>query len=435
MSNETNQTDSVQGGPGQDPDARRKQLLSDAEAHRREKPSMDAIPFVAYGRTPLAGAAPLDYAQAGTMIQLGIHHWDESIPTGQKVRTELAAEMITQGVVETLIWLKAKGYDVPELITREELTRNLDFDPAQGHSVTGLANIGYALMDAIREHMGTYGWEKSPAEVVKTLVDERNSVYLGLVTANRVSIVSFLQWVASQPADTPPVDLATAVEKFLAQSPDAMLADEPEAQRDNAMVDAFAAHMKMRLAEKRATGKGGWHLPDSLEANIKGYVAHAAGGNLVDAANYLAMLKIGHGIAHTPTLKVDLVAGTVSADDSPVVAEGLDILDQGYRAHVEDQMRAGLSAMANDPVAWAVGRWNDEVKNRPLVNIHRRTLDDTWRQVIRHFGGDAELLLGPNHDTLHLQAQEDRAWQPDSPSAHADDAPHYEPGPDEGSAP
>jgi hypothetical protein len=144
-------------------------------------------------------------------------------------------------------------------------------------------------------------------------VDERNSIYLGLVTANRVSIVSFLQWVASQPADTPPVDLATAVEKFLAQSPDAMLADEPEAQRDNAMVDAFAAHMKMRLAEKRATGKGGWHLPDSLEANIKGYVAHAAGGNLVDAANYLAMLKIGHGITSTPTLKVDLLEGTVSA--------------------------------------------------------------------------------------------------------------------------
>jgi hypothetical protein len=82
-----------------------------------------------------------------------------------------------------------------------------------------------------------------------------------------------------------------------------------------------------------------------------------------------------------------------------------------------------------------VGRWNDEVKNRPLVNIHRRTLDDTWRQVIRHFGGDAELLLGPNHDTLHMQAQEDRAWKPDSPSARADDAPHYEPGPDEGSAP
>jgi hypothetical protein len=407
MSNETNQTESVQGGPGQDPEARRKQLLLDAEAHRREKPTLDAQPLVGL----------VDYAAAGTMLQLGIHHWDESIPTGQKRRTELAAQLVTEGVVDTLQWLKAKGYDVPELITREELVKHLDFDPVglneEGPSIPDMANAGYYLMEAIKQHMGSFGWVDSPAEVVKTLVDERNSIYLGLVTANRVSIVSFLQWVASQPADTPPVDLATAVEKFLAQSPDAMLADEPEAQRDNAMVDAFAAHMKMRLAEKRATGKGGWHLPDSLEANIKGYVAHAAGGNLVDAANYLA----------------------ISADDSPIVTEGLDILDQGYRAHVEEQMRAGLSAMANDPVAWAVGRWNDEVKNRPLVNIHRRTLDDTWRQVIRHFGGDAELLLGPNHDTLHMQAQEDRAWKPDSPSARADDAPHYEPGPDEGSAP
>jgi hypothetical protein len=32
--------------------------------------------------------------------------------------------------------------------------------------------------------------------------------------------------------------------------------------------------------------------------------------------------------------------------------------------------------------------------------VHRRTLDDTWRQVIRHFGGDPDKLIGPNHDTL-----------------------------------
>ena len=49
---------------------------------------------------------------------------------------------------------------------------------------------------------------------------------------------------------------------------------------------------------------------------------------------------------------------------------------------------------------WAVDRWSAEVSNRPLVNVHRRALDDTWRQVIRHCGGDANALIGPSHSEL-----------------------------------
>jgi hypothetical protein len=56
-----------------------------------------------------------------------------------------------------------------------------------------------------------------------------------------------------------------------------------------------------------------------------------------------------------------------------------------------------------DALTWAVQRWNDEVKNRPLVNVHRRTLDDTWRQVMRHFGGDPDALVGPSHDSLRAE--------------------------------
>lgn len=51
-------------------------------------------------------------------------------------------------------------------------------------------------------------------------------------------------------------------------------------------------------------------------------------------------------------------------------------------------------------VSFAVDRWLAEVSNRPLVNKHRRTLDDCWRSVIRRFGGDPEALLGPDHDSL-----------------------------------
>lgn len=51
-------------------------------------------------------------------------------------------------------------------------------------------------------------------------------------------------------------------------------------------------------------------------------------------------------------------------------------------------------------LTWAVERWNAEVKNRPLVNIYRRILDDTWRQVIRFAGGNDRELVGPTHDEL-----------------------------------
>jgi len=56
-------------------------------------------------------------------------------------------------------------------------------------------------------------------------------------------------------------------------------------------------------------------------------------------------------------------------------------------------------------IEWAVGRWNAEVSSRPLVNVHRRSLDDTWRQVIRHLGGDDAALLGPRQSELLAAAR------------------------------
>jgi hypothetical protein len=51
-------------------------------------------------------------------------------------------------------------------------------------------------------------------------------------------------------------------------------------------------------------------------------------------------------------------------------------------------------------VQWAVERWHAEVFKRPLDNVHRRSLDDTWRQVIRRWGGDPDVLVGLSHDAL-----------------------------------
>lgn len=76
--------------------------------------------------------------------------------------------------------------------------------------------------------------------------------------------------------------------------------------------------------------------------------------------------------------------------------------DRHYRA-LSDGKAVEPSGCAhnNDHLAWAISRWKAEVENRPLQNVHRRTLDDTWRQVIRRLGGDPDDLLSlPDHDTM-----------------------------------
>jgi hypothetical protein len=67
----------------------------------------------------------------------------------------------------------------------------------------------------------------------------------------------------------------------------------------------------------------------------------------------------------------------------------------------EGAVQADAMDAANaNGLAWAVHRWMAEVSNRPIVNVHRRSLDDVWRQVVRYFGGDPAKLLGPSHDEL-----------------------------------
>lgn len=74
--------------------------------------------------------------------------------------------------------------------------------------------------------------------------------------------------------------------------------------------------------------------------------------------------------------------------------------EKGYARGMKD---ASAEIGAANGLAWAVQQWNDEVSKRPMVNVHRRSLDDAWRQVIRYFGGDPEKLIGPNHDELRSQ--------------------------------
>lgn len=58
---------------------------------------------------------------------------------------------------------------------------------------------------------------------------------------------------------------------------------------------------------------------------------------------------------------------------------------------------------------FALRRWHESVAGCPLVNAHRRTRDDVWREVISFAGGDPELLIGPRHEAMLAEQEAIRA--------------------------
>jgi hypothetical protein len=83
-----------------------KALLADAERLRREKPSMDA--------NPLAGEqnVVIDYGRSGQAMENAMAHLRESIPNGQRCRTEAAFLALQHSLDQHRVWLRAKGYHV-----------------------------------------------------------------------------------------------------------------------------------------------------------------------------------------------------------------------------------------------------------------------------------------------------------------------------------
>lgn len=92
----------------------------------------------------------------------------------------------------------------------------------------------------------------------------------------------------------------------------------------------------------------------------------------------------------------------IATDEGTMLAWFAGALMRGYDEQSRRRQEAAQAAEGSgtELLAWAVARWQAEVANRPLQNIHRRTLDTTWRQVIRRFGGDTDALVGPHHDLL-----------------------------------
>jgi hypothetical protein len=71
----------------------------------------------------------------------------------------------------------------------------------------------------------------------------------------------------------------------------------------------------------------------------------------------------------------------------------IERLEERYRVKSQE------TPLEEELADWVLSRWVAEVENRPLQNIYRRTLDDTWRQVYRKLTNGNE-IPGAAHDTL-----------------------------------
>ena len=78
--------------------------LREAEAVRRERTSMDCY--------PLQQSSLPDYGSSGQVMEGAMAHLRESVPNGQKERTEKAWAALKLSMQAQEQWLRAKGYDV-----------------------------------------------------------------------------------------------------------------------------------------------------------------------------------------------------------------------------------------------------------------------------------------------------------------------------------
>ena len=127
--------------------------------------------------------------------------------------------------------------------------------------------------------------------------------------------------------------------------------------------------------------KSNRHLySERIEKYYKGQLAKHD-QSITDLRSVIAEMEAGEPVGHVYTIAgVQHVTMTEPVEDGPLFAQ---------------------PKAEPDAVAWAINRWIAEVANRPLKNVHRRSLDDTWRQVIRHFGeDDTKILPLKTHDEL-----------------------------------
>jgi len=95
-----------------------KHLTAQMVLNQREKPTMNA--------TPLDGV--IDYAVGGSAMDLATSALDEAIPNGQRLRVQFAAALASEGWMIQLAWLRAKGYNVDNLVTMRPFEKPTEYE-------------------------------------------------------------------------------------------------------------------------------------------------------------------------------------------------------------------------------------------------------------------------------------------------------------------
>lgn len=154
-----------------------------------------------------------------------------------------------------------------------------------------------------------------------------------------------------------------------------------DAERDKAHRDL--------IAEYRVDARQDQEWPDAVAGIISGIVTHTTSEAWIDntSCDYEPRAAVSLATAESKCTRCG--SSTAQACNE----RGCFYLESGNGEPATADERAAL-------LQWATEQWDAEVKHRPLINVHRRSLDDTWRQVIRYCGGDDVSLLGPRHDAL-----------------------------------
>lgn len=108
------------------------------------------------------------------------------------------------------------------------------------------------------------------------------------------------------------------------------------------------------------------------------------------------------------------VAARAEARNKELLAEREQLRGEVERLKAERD--AARSETLTALVLWVNERWDAEVKNRPVENIHRRTLDGTWKQVLAKLDkmldslpsateGSGKPSLGANIEDLEFAAR------------------------------
>jgi hypothetical protein len=117
--------------------------------------------------------------------------------------------------------------------------------------------------------------------------------------------------------------------------------------------------------------------------------AEAGNAALLDAYRRTWGCVMHDSVLHSPACNADSRGDCTP--ECPALAVSMLLRADHPGAALLAEVEA-LRVALHDLVAWAKERWDAEVKHRPLANVDRTALDQTWKQVQARLGAAVDAL-------------------------------------------